>query len=148
LPTSEQEAVILRWRRRARLGRAEKFSRSNLRAKAELQHVRNLETVWADLERNLGSRLHEASCDAVLIANALFQMPHPEAAIREARRILKTGGQLLIVEWNPVLGSGGPEAGRRMTQETIERLCQGEHFTIVRGLAAGHSHYGVLFKAS
>ena len=45
----------------------------HVRSRANLDHLLNVETVWADLETPKGSRLHDAAADLVIIANILFQ---------------------------------------------------------------------------
>ena len=64
---------------------------------AERERIRNIEFVWADLETDGGSRLEAGSMDAVIISNILFQAEKKEVLIGEAGRVLRSGGELIIV---------------------------------------------------
>lgn len=47
----------------------------------------------------------DASFDAVWLKDALHHMLHPERALAEARRVVKAGGPVIVIEanrWNPV----------------------------------------------
>jgi ArsR family transcriptional regulator len=55
----------------------------------------NLELHRADLD---ALPLEDGSCDAALLALALSYVPDPEAAVREAVRILRGGGVLVIAD--------------------------------------------------
>ncbi len=43
----------------------------------------------------------DGSSDAVVLANVLHYLPSPLAALAEARRVLRPGGQLLVVDYVP-----------------------------------------------
>ncbi|GAC1399284.1 MAG: hypothetical protein NVSMB65_17380 [Chloroflexota bacterium] len=43
----------------------------------------------------------EGSMDAVVLASVLHYLPAPRAALAEARRVLRPGGQLLVVDYVP-----------------------------------------------
>jgi len=45
--------------------------------------------------------IEDASCDAALLVLALTYVPEPPAALSEARRILKSGGRIVIVDLLP-----------------------------------------------
>jgi ubiquinone/menaquinone biosynthesis C-methylase UbiE len=72
---------------------------SFVKNKLALEKLSNVSTILCDLEAPRGSTLSEKSSDIVLIPNVLFQAENKYAMIEEAVRILKSGGQLLIVDW-------------------------------------------------
>ena len=48
------------------------------------------------------------SCDRVFMANLWTELPDPIAALREAARLLREDGRLILIEWHAVANS--PEA--------------------------------------
>lgn len=71
-----------------------------VRSKAGFEHLLNIEYVRADLDLPGGSHLKDRYIDFVLIANVLFQVENKDMILREAWRILRTGGRLAMIEWN------------------------------------------------
>ena len=88
---------------------------SALKGKVALEKITNVTTIHADLEKEKGSTLPDNYLDVVLIPNVLFQAEDRYAMIKEANRILKPGGQLVIVDWlkvtafSPRTGIIGPD---------------------------------------
>src|SRR3989338_242768 len=72
---------------------------SALKGRITKEGLTNITTVLCDLEAANGSTLPENSLDIVLIPNVLFQAENTPAMMQEAKRILKKGGQLLVVDW-------------------------------------------------
>ncbi|MDR2980700.1 MAG: metalloregulator ArsR/SmtB family transcription factor [Puniceicoccales bacterium] len=62
---------------------------------AEKHGIQNLEYRLGDIE---DVPLDDASVDLVLLSQALHHAQHPEKALREAHRILKTGGKILVLD--------------------------------------------------
>lgn len=116
-----------------------------IKSMAELNHLLNVEVVWADLEGKNGSHLADASVDFVVVSNILFQAENRPAVAREAFRVLKTGGRAAAIEWNSE-GKIGPLAEKRLSKEDVKKIFLAEGFLMDRNLPAGESHYGVLFK--
>src|SRR5438270_5350939 len=67
-----------------------------LRKKA--QRRRNIHLVEAP---RYETRLAGGSCDRVLMANLWTELHEPMAALREAARLLRANGRLLLIEWRP-----------------------------------------------
>lgn len=116
-----------------------------IKSKAELEHLLQVEPVWADLELPQGSRLHEASVDFVIISNILFQVTSKRAVLAEAHRILKRGGTMAVLEWAATPLPAGPPRNLRMPKAEIRRLAETVGFGFVSEFEAGSHHYGLLF---
>lgn len=117
-----------------------------IKSKANLEHLLQLDTIWADLELPEGSRLHGQSVDFVLISNILFQAERKREIIAEAWRIVKPEGRLAILEWDETPFPAGPSMAMRVPRELAMRLARDIGFQPEREFDAGNHHYGLLFK--
>ncbi|RJQ37175.1 methyltransferase domain-containing protein [Candidatus Parcubacteria bacterium] len=116
-----------------------------LKAKVAAEHLPQLEPVWADLERPDGSHLPQSAVDFVIIANILFQAEKRDAVVAEARRVLRSGGMLAIVEWDDTPFPAGPPMILRVPRAEAKQLAAKTGFELVREFDAGSHHYGMLF---
>lgn len=72
---------------------------SALKGNASLYGLSNIKTALCDLEEPEATGIPPDSLDLVIIINVLFQLDHEDAAIKEAARIIKPGGMIVIVDW-------------------------------------------------
>lgn len=105
---------------------------------------KNVTVVQADLEKLL-TGVPEASCDAVIICNILHQISSREALMRNAYRVLKTGGVVLAVEWKKELTPIGPSQDTRLHKDDVVKLFEASSFRHKKDIEADSYHYAVLF---
>ena len=117
-----------------------------VKKEAQARHLSNIEIIWADLEHVGGSKLREASMDAVILANVLFQFENKDNPILEMTRILKKGGRVLLVDWLSSFGGLGPQAKDVLSKEKAEELFKKHGLTFDREISAGAQHYGLIFR--
>lgn len=113
---------------------------------ARENHLNNLDIIWADLEHLGGTKLRESSMDAVCICNLLFQIENKDALCLEAKRILRTNGRVLVVDWAGSFGGLGPQEKDVMPKIKMTALFQDHGFKLDREIAAGTEHYGLVFR--
>jgi ubiquinone/menaquinone biosynthesis C-methylase UbiE len=70
---------------------------SALRARVKTERLFNIETRKADVERRV--TLMSSSCDIILMTNLLFECEKKKEVLEEAKRVLKEGGKILLVDW-------------------------------------------------
>jgi len=123
-----------------------------IRSRAKVEHLLNIETIWADLEEPGGSKLKDKFIDLVVVSNILFQVEKKNEVLREAYRILREQGRLAIIEWEAA-SSGkspkyqvGPPPALRIKKEVAKDLALQAGFELDREFEAGSYHYGLLFK--
>lgn len=116
-------------------------------AMAKAESLSNIEYVRANLEISGSSKLADDSMDMVFMANILFQSQKKADIIREAKRILKNDGQMIIIDWDPSKSKLGPqEAGWRIAPEEMRQIAEGEGLNFEKNFDAGFFHYGMVFK--
>ena len=111
---------------------------------ARLQGIQNVSTRQCNLEKFGSCDLEEQSADVAIIGSVMHQLLNRENLIREAYRLLKTSGQLLVVEWqkdSPI----GPPIPERIGEEEIRSLLESHGLRPVRELPAGSFHYALLY---
>ena len=79
-----------------------------LESRAVHDLIYNIDFIHANAEQINGTRLESDSMDCVLFINSLHQMDEKRTALREAARILKPNGKMLIVEWDEKMGCPHP----------------------------------------
>ena len=125
----------------------------SVRAKARAVGLENVEIVRTNLEVLGSSGLADQSQDIVLLANILFQSDKKSEIIREARRVLKDGGSLIIIDWKKGAGAMpdgrqgfGPPDSLRTDEMAMRSLAVGEGLVFERSFNAGQFHFGEIFR--
>ena len=119
----------------------------HLKLNTHEQHQRVISTVWGDIEKPGGTHLRDQSLDAVILANALFQIENRFGLLGEIRRVLKSGGKLLVVDWAGSYGGMGPVMEKVVSEHEAEGFFINGGFHKVKSFRAGPHHYGIVFTA-
>jgi ubiquinone/menaquinone biosynthesis C-methylase UbiE len=115
---------------------------------ARKERLHNIDVFWGDIEELHGTKLSDASVDAVILSNILFQVENKTGTLQEAKRILKGGGKLLIVDWADSFNNLGPEPNAVISLDQARLLGEKEGFHFERTIQAGAHHYGLIMKKS
>ncbi len=114
---------------------------SALRGKARVKNLQNIEIVKSDVEKTI-SRLLAKSLDLVLVTNLLFQIEKRKEVFDEAKRVLKSGGKLLVVDWNESAQIG---PAQKIPAKDLKELAQNSGFSLESEFEAGNFHIGLVF---
>jgi ubiquinone/menaquinone biosynthesis C-methylase UbiE len=93
------------------------------------------------LEKENGSKLQAEIADWVIMKDILFQNQNKGIIVKEAYRILKKGGKVILVEWNNAKSAVGPVQEMRFDQVSAEKMFNGSGFIVEKNIEAGHFHY-------
>lgn len=110
--------------------------------------ISNLEVIWGDVEKAGGSKIPERSLDLVLISNVLFQSSAKYSILKEAKRILKPDGRLVIIDWEDSYGNLGPTATAIIKPAELEKILGELGFKVLKKFSAGDHHYGLVSSLS
>lgn len=119
---------------------------TRLVAQAKEAKIYNLNVIWADLDEPNSTTLAANSLDAAIVANVLFQSEKKDVFLKEATRVLRDNGRLLIVDWSDSFGHLGPHPEQVITKDAARRLAEGAGLVFDKELAAGEHHYALLFR--
>ena len=113
---------------------------SALRSKANLEKILNIQTFQSDVEKT--SKLFNESCNLVLMTNLLFQVENKKKVLAEGKRVLKKGGKILIVDWNPGVHFGPKE--ERVSPEETKKIAKELDLKSEKEFTAGLYHWGLI----
>lgn len=116
------------------------------RSRAILAGTSNIQLVRANLEVIGSTYLADDSEDFVLLKNILFQNDQKLPIIKEAKRVLRPGGRLAMIDWEKSKGGLGPPDEFRTPKETMLSLASQEGLSFEKELVIDVYHYGLIFK--
>lgn len=115
---------------------------SALKGKASMERLTNIETRRCDLEEEKGSQFPPDFLDLVLIPNVLFQSENEKEILKEAERVTKKGGKILVVDWKKG-ADFGPKEGR-VSLEDVEEAIEDLRLDLKDEADAGKYHWAVI----
>lgn len=118
----------------------------SIRVRAKEAGLNNLETVHADLEVLGSTGLADNSQDLAVLVNILFQSQKKSEILREAKRLLRPGGMLIIVDWKKAAGGLGPPDELRTDEIAMQSTVISEGLVLSRNFNVGKFHYGLIFQ--
>lgn len=121
---------------------------TNIKNDATARGFKNIEVIWGDIERPQGTKIKDAIADVAVVSNVLFQAEDKDGLVREVKRVLKTQGKILLIDWKDSFGNLGPTKDAVVSERTARELCEREGFVVKKTFDAGEHHYGmVLYKS-
>ena len=115
---------------------------SALRARVRMEKIFNIETRKADVEK--GTTLMSNSCDLILMTNLLFECEKKKNVLEEAKRILREGGRILLVDWikdNPLTSEI-----EWLDFDEIKVMAKELNLELEKEFEAGAYHRGLIFS--
>ncbi len=113
---------------------------------ARQEHLKHLIFIHGDAEKPQGSTIADSMVDAVLLCNVLFQTEQKATLLAEAKRILKPGGRVLVVDWAGSFGGTGPQPQYVVISDMARELFKRAGFAEVGPIPAGDHHWGFIFR--
>jgi ubiquinone/menaquinone biosynthesis C-methylase UbiE len=119
----------------------------HIKSNTHERHQGIIEHVWGNIEKSGGTHLRDATLDAAILANTLFQLEHRDAFMMELKRVLKSGAKLLVIDWAGSYGGIGPRPDAVVSEHDAEAFFINNGFHKVKAFRAGSHHYGIIFTA-
>lgn len=113
---------------------------------AKSENLHNVEVIWGNAEKPGGTKLKDGAVSVVLAANILFQSEARYSLALEAKRILKPGGRVIVIDWTGSFGGVGPHADQVVPPAEAKKIFASAGFAPVSEFPAGDHHYGLIFS--
>ncbi len=119
-------------------------SLKEIKSIANQENLSQIEIVWSDLEVYKGMKIETESVDTASLINVLSQSAKKLEILKEAARILKRGGKIIIVDWKKIDSPLGPDQERRIKAEELKEKTEKIGLSIKEEFETGPYHYGAL----
>lgn len=117
-----------------------------IKRRAHTENLPQIKPIWSNLEIFKGTKIEASSVDTALIINVLSQSEKKVEIIREAVRILKSGGKLLIVDWKNDALLFGPKPEYRLNPEALKQAAPKLSLTIIEEFEVGTQYHAFILK--
>lgn len=116
-----------------------------LKKKSQAEDLMNMEFIQADLEIENSTNIPPSSANFAIIVNTLFQLKNKANAFREAKKLLKPNGKLVIIDWMPGKTVMGPADGERVSPDHVRVATLINGFKEIKYWLPDAYHYGMIF---
>ena len=117
---------------------------SVLKSRATSEEIGNIEAIKADLEDDQLLKLANDFLDLVLLTNLLFQVEDKKSILEKAKRVLKNGGQVLVVDWKPGALLGPKE--NQISSQEITKIAKQAGLKIEKEFEVSPFHWGLILR--
>ena len=117
-----------------------------IKRRAYIENLPQIKPMWSNLEIFKGTKIESSSVDTALLINVLSQSEKKVEIIREAVRLLKTGGKLLIVDFKTDALLFGPEPEYRLKADALRRVAPKLSLIITEEFEVGTCYHAFILK--
>ena len=97
-------------------------------------------------EKLNGTHLPDATIDFCILANALFSMHDKDTVAKEAYRVLRKAGRLLLIDWSASHGGLGPHEDHIISAAEARTIFERAGFTKAEDIPVGGYHWGLILR--
>lgn len=115
-----------------------------IRRQALKDNLPQVKIIWSNLEVFKATSIETNSLDLALLVNILHQSDKKIDILREAVRLLKRNGKLLIVDWDNTDSPLGPSIENRVKLEALKIAAPKIGLDIKEEFTAGPFHWGLI----
>lgn len=89
-------------------------------SRAKLEGVTSIEMIWGNCEMIRGVKIADNTCDITCVVNNMYLSTDRTTFLREASRITKPDGKIVVVDWKTIASPLGPPIKSRVSSETVK----------------------------
>ena len=105
----------------------------------------NVKTVWSNLEKYGATEIPESSLDLAMLVNVLFESSNISLILKEAVRLVKSGGKILVIDWKNIGAPFGPKIDKRVNVDQIKEYLEVFGLKLEKQFDAGKYHFGMIY---
>lgn len=109
------------------------------------ENFNNIVPVWSNLETFKATKIESNKIDIALLINTLYQSKKRVEIVREAARLIKKKGKLMVIEWKNVTLPFGPPVEERVNKKQLKIAAERLGLRFEEEFFAGQFHYGLIF---
>ncbi len=125
-----------------------KSTLEDIKKRALQDNIKQIETIWSNVEIFKGTSIDSSSLDKVFLINLLNQSDKKTDILREAIRLLKHNAKLLIIDWKSIDSPLGPPHNKRVNKQLLKDTAPKFNLILDEEFDAGPYHYGLIFHKS
>ena len=119
----------------------------NITARSKMEGLTNVIPVWTDLEIfGAAKKIQNESLDFAFLVNVFFQTKKDSEVMKEAIRMVKPNGRILVIDWQKRVTPFGPLLENRLDPTEIKKIGHNLNLKFDRDLYVGEYHWGLLFN--
>ncbi|NCC70470.1 class I SAM-dependent methyltransferase [bacterium] len=121
---------------------------SSLETILHIEGINNFKTIWSNMEIYNATKIDSKSLDAGFLVNILSQSSKEFEVIREAARMVKIGGKIVIADWTKTAISPiAPIDEDRVDIQKIRKLCEKIPEVVEEEIfVAGENYWGIVLN--
>lgn len=124
----------------------QKKALSEINSNVKLHGLRNIETLWANIEKVGSLKIEDNSVDITLLVQVLHQSKFKKNIFKEAIRITRNKGLVVIVEWRKEDIPMGTPMELRIDKQKLLQEAESIGLEFVKELEVGDHHYGYVMQ--
>ncbi len=118
---------------------------ANIERRAKQENLPQVQVVWTNLEIFKATKINSSSLDVALLINVLYLSNKRTEMIREAIRMIKKNGKLIIADWKQNHSPFGPSINERVNKDNLIAVCQRMGMELLEEFNLGEYHFGLSF---
>lgn len=109
----------------------------------------NILIINGDIEEQNGTKLRDGLADGAVFSNILYQLEDIKGAVTEAKRVVRAGGKICVVEWSDfsiLTNKKSTDRKKPVDLNKAREIFEEAGLVFERSFDAGEHHYGAIFK--
>ena len=90
--------------------------------------------------------IDSCTCDMAVMVTVLHEVEDKKFMLNEIKRVLRTMGKLLIIEFHKRSTPMGPPIDHRISEELTQEICNNNGFKTIDKFSLGENFYGIVFE--
>jgi len=116
----------------------------SIQKRANLEALVNIHTIWSNLEYVGKTAIPSDSLDLVFIVNTLSQAENRHGILEEAKRLLKSKGRIVVVDWHKKGLSFSPDDNRFVNFDDMKDWARMNGFGVQDEFTVGPYHHAIV----